>query len=101
MLVRSARDGKRCIVRTAILQHGGFWKKVGAIFSRSVGLKVDERSANETSGGRNGPLLVPTELLRDVAETVRLRPLGPACNLLNDPRKPPGAESRAADDPGA
>jgi hypothetical protein len=64
-----------------MLQQGEFWKKVGAVFSRSAGLKVDERGSDETSGGRNGPLLVPTEPLPDVAETVRLRPPVPACNL--------------------
>jgi hypothetical protein len=64
-----------------MLHQGEFWKKVGAVFSRSVGLIVDECSADETSGGRNGPLLVPTESLPNVAETVRLRPPVPACNL--------------------
>jgi hypothetical protein len=81
ILVLPAPVGKRCFVRAAMLQQGGFWKKVGAVFSRNGGLIVDECSALETSGGRNGPLLVPTEPLPDVAETVRLRPPVPACNL--------------------
>jgi hypothetical protein len=59
-------------------QQEGFWKIVGAVFSLSDGLKDDECSADVTSGGRNGPLLVPTESLPDVAETVRLRPPVPA-----------------------
>jgi hypothetical protein len=52
MLVLPARDGKRCFVRAAILHHGGFWKKVGAVMSRSVGLRIDDCGADETSGGR-------------------------------------------------
>jgi hypothetical protein len=51
ILILPARHGKRCFVRAAILHHGGFWKKVGAVVSRSVGLKVDGCSADETSGG--------------------------------------------------